>query len=161
MKAIGDVRGGSRRRHARLLGRIRKHMAVAPPDWGPLEIKHPWDLRMATRLVDAGLVPEGSFVYRPWPKGSGLHAPGMTPEAWLDVGRRAHGDERCRECGNEIDSSKPGHGHASGPTWTCGHYTFDVNPEVIEFLKAQPKDATSKQLLDGWINKVLSDEASS
>lgn len=63
---------------------------------------------------------------------------------------------KCEECGNEIDSSKEGHGHSVSPP--CGQYTFEVNPDVIKFIKERP-DATAKQLLDGWIAKILKEES--
>ncbi len=59
---------------------------------------------------------------------------------------------KCEECGCEIDPSKPGFGHR-GPPKVCGAYTFTVSPDVIEFLKKQPKDATGKDLLRSWMKE--------
>lgn len=59
---------------------------------------------------------------------------------------------KCEECGYEIDPSKPGYGHR-GPPNVCGGYTFTVSPDVIEFLKKQPKDATGKDLLRSWMKE--------
>ena len=58
----------------------------------------------------------------------------------------------CEECGCTIDERKPGHGHSMSPP--CGNFVFEFNPKVIAFVKAQPPDATGKQLLDGWLKHI-------
>jgi hypothetical protein len=65
----------------------------------------------------------------------------------------------CELCGNTIDPSLPGYGHKPQPndppsTPVCGHNTFTVNPDVVEFIKEQPKDATPEDLRRAWFKKL-------
>lgn len=59
---------------------------------------------------------------------------------------------RCSECGCVIDESLPGHGHRLNPP--CDQFTFDVNPEVIDFIKARP-GSTAEQLAREWVERVV------
>ena len=74
MKALGEMRGQAACRHRRMFRQAKAYETDKPSDWPKMQVKHPWQLRQMQRLERAGLIPEGSYVYRPWPKGSGFHS---------------------------------------------------------------------------------------
>jgi hypothetical protein len=90
MRQLGKMRGRARRRHRRLLRRATARLEAG---WGQVEVKHPWELRAMHRLESAGRIPEDSFVYKPWPRHSGQHAPGMTEEAWRQALQAGRGEQ--------------------------------------------------------------------